>query len=455
MRFIDGLKLYYTNILGFTFYFAYFLISLGFCVFCMPKTFNKKEVLRLAIIFVASYITCVAFSSFMFAFGTAVSGNNQSIAQGVFSLSLPIIVLAFTFIFVRGRKTHRFIKTIVLISSTIVIEVLSKNAGFFIGLVTNNNAIITPVIRAIPYLLFPVVCYLLWKIDINRYRNLSGGMIVIITVLSSLLIVVGIYEHYSMTQERSTTALLSVLDIVLLFVLNFSYYATYKNVENRHKITNLEVQKTLEDAERMSIAIDQTNREELEKLRHDIKNQFSYIDVMLQQGNYEEARKYISDYLNTSNPVLRSFSCSNKVINSIINLELTKAKIKNIEIDVKVVVPPLLPFKDNDLVSLLTNMIDNAIENYHREANSPITVRIMKQNDFIRFIVSNPVDMAKINMRTLTKTSKTGRGHGYGTKIIKNIATAYNGYVDFSVEDKHFVCDAVLNLNAKEQKWLR
>ena len=238
----------------------------------------------------------------------------------------------------------------------------------------------------------------------------------------------------------------------MLFILNFSYYATYKNIEHRHRITSLEVQKTLEDAEKMSIAIDQTNREELEKLRHDIKNQFSYLDVMLQQGQNKEARAYIKEYVNNSNPVLNSFSCSNKVINSIINLELTKAKIKQIKIDVKVVVPPALPFQDIDLVSLLTNMIDNAIENYYSVDKDVITVRIMKQNDFIRFIVSNPVNLEKVNLRSLTKTSKVGRGHGYGTKIIKNIATAYNGYVDFNIEDNRFVCDAVLNLNTKETK---
>ena len=112
--------------------------------------------------------------------------------------------------------------------------------------------------------------------------------------------------------------------------------------------------------------------------------------------------------------------------------------------------PPSLPFQDIDLVSLLTNMIDNAIENYYDENKKPITVRIMKQNDFIRFLVANPVNMKNINPRSLTTTKKTGRGHGYGTKIIKNIASAYNGYVDFSVQDNSFICDAVLNLNIKE-----
>ena len=361
MSFAEGFIFYYSNILGFTFFAAYFLLSLGFCVFCMPKDFNKKGMLKLIPIFVISCITCVLFSSLMFAIGSAVGGNNQSVSQALFSLSMPLIVLAFSFIFIKGRKTHRFIKTIVLVSSIVIVEVLSKNSGFFIGIVTNNNVVVVSIIRAIPFIIFPGVCYLLWRIDINHYHNLSGGMIVIISVLSSLLIVVGIYEHYSMAQETSTTALLSLLDVVLLFILNFTYYSAYKNVEHRHRITNMEVQKTLEDAERMSIAIDQTNREELEKLRHDIKNQFSYLGIMLHEGKNEEALKYVEDYINASNPVLHSFSCSNSVINSIINLELTKAKISKIKIDVKVVVPPSLPFRDIDLVSLLTNMIDNAV----------------------------------------------------------------------------------------------
>lgn len=375
---------------------------------------------------------------------------NRAVLQIVYALSLPIIVITFSLVFSKGRKLHRVIKTLVLVSSISVVEGLSKNIGFFIGTVSNNLYFAVALARALPYFFFPVVCNLLKYIDINHYRNLSKGMVTIISVLSAVLIAVSLYEQASMSQDKAMVVLLSVLDSVLLFLLNFAYYMTYKSIENRHRITNLEVQKTLEDAERMSIAIDKTNREELEKVRHDIKNQFSYLGVMLQQGKIDESKQYIEDYLNTSNPVLNSFSCSNNVINSIINLELTKAKIQNIKIDVKVVVPPSLPFRDIDLVSLLTNMIDNAIENYYDENKKPITVRIMKQNDFIRFLVSNPVDMKNINPRSLTTTKKTGRGHGYGTKIIKNIASAYNGYVDFSVQDNNFICDAVLNLNIKE-----
>ena len=449
MSFIEAFQFYYKVVLDLTSFIAYFFIAAGFCVLLFKLPLVKKETIKLVSVFLATYGGCILFSSLMFATSNLIP--NRNVTQMVYALTLPIIVFVFCLIFARGsRRLHRIIKTIILISSISVVEVLSKNIGFFIGEISNNFPVFVGIARSLPYALFTGVCFLLRRIDINRYRNLSSEMVTIISVLSSLLIVASVYEQASMSQEKSTTLLLSILDIVLLFILNFSYYATYKNIEHRHKITNLEVQKTLEDAERMSIAIDQNNREELEKLRHDIKNQFSYVDVMLQQGKNDEAKQYVEDYLNNSNPVLNSFSCSNNVINSIINLELTKAKIKKIKIDVKVVVPPALPFKDSDLVSLLTNMIDNAIENYHSEEKDSIVVRIMKQNDFIRFIVSNPLDLGKINPKGLTRTSKAGRGHGYGTKIIKNIASAYNGYVDFNIEENRFVCDAVLNLNTKE-----
>ncbi len=440
---------FYYRLLDLTNFLAFFFVSTGLCILLWPKEFNWKNILKLILVFIGSYGVSILFSSLMFA--TCRQIPNQHISQIAYALTLPIIISAFTLIFMRkGRAIHRIIKAIILISSIAVVEVLSKNTGFFFGTIANDIFIIVALARSLPFILFTSVCFLLYKVDINRYRNLSNEMVIIISVLSALLITASIYEQAITTQETATVALLSLLDIVLLFVLNFSYYATYKNIEHRHRITNLEVQKTLEDAERMSIAIDQTNREELEKLRHDIKNQFSYVDVMLQQGQNEEAKKYIEDYINNNNPVLNSFSCSNNVINSIINLELTKAKIKNIKIDVKVVVPPALPFKEIDLVSLITNIIDNALENYYSENKDPITVRIMKQNDFIRFIVSNPINMEKVNLRALTKTSKVGRGHGYGTKIIKNIADAYKGGVDFSVEDNRFICDAILNLNIKE-----
>ena len=283
MSFSDGFSFYYKTVLDLTSFISYALLSFGLCILEWPKAYNKKEIIKLVLIFVISYGTCILFSSLMFAISATI--QVMAIMQMIYALTLPIMVFAYSMIFFKGRKLHRALKSIILISSIAVVEVLSKNTGFLFGTVSNNLFAAVAIARSAPFIFFTGVCYLVYRIDINRYRNLSNEMVIIISVLSALLITASIYEQASSSQEISTVVLLSCLDIVLLFVLNFSYYTTYKNIENRHRITNLEVQKTLEDAERMSIAIDQNNREELEKLRHDIKNQFSYLDIMLQQNN--------------------------------------------------------------------------------------------------------------------------------------------------------------------------
>ena len=445
MPFIEGLKTYFTLVLDASTFLMAFFIAAGFVIYCFPKVFNKKDILKLVLIFAIGYTVCILSPSLFFA-STALI-ENVTLKQIIYATAMPIAVGAFSLIFTKGTKLHVLVKTAILVAAVVVTDVISKNFGF---LIPNNNPLTGYLFRSTPYIFFTAICFLLNRIDITHYRNLPKEGVIVILTLSTVLIGFGVFEQGYMANDKTVNSLLCILDIFLLVILALSYYAAYKNIEHRHRITNLEVQKTLEDAERMSIAIDKTNREELEKLRHDMKNQLSYVEILIKQGKNEEAEKYIDEYINSSSEVLNSFSCSNNVINSIINLELTKAKISKIKVDVKVVVPPLLPFKDNDLVSLLTNMIDNAIENYYSEKEDKITVRIIKQNDFIRFIVSNPIDLSKTNIKNLTKTSKVGRGHGYGTKIIKNIASAYNGYVDFGIEDNRFICDAVLNLNIKE-----
>ena len=458
MTFSEGFITYFTQVMDVVHILSILLFVVGFVILFWPNRINKRNVILLSIVTFCECVAVIFVPALVFALSNMINGSMELKAV-LYSFAVPLIIVASALVFTKlphgsnVRKTHIYLKTYILVATAIIVDVLAKNIGFFAGQTSPDFAFGVDMARLLPYFLFPLMCLLLHKVDIHRYRNLSKEMIIIITGLCSVLIATGIYEHIDSTLDTEVNILFSILDTLLLLILGYSYYATYKNVENRHKITNLEVQKTLEDAERMSIEIDRNNREELEKIRHDIKNQFSYLGVLIKQGKIDEAQKYVDDYLDSSNnKILYSFSCSNGVINSIINLELTKAKIRDIPIDVKVVVPPRLPFKDIDLVSLLTNAIDNALENYYSETKEPIKVRILKQNDFIRFMVSNPVNMKNINTNNLTTTRKAGRGHGYGTKIVRNIASIYGGYVDYDVENNTFVCDVLLNLNIEEIK---
>ena len=235
-----------------------------------------------------------------------------------------------------------------------------------------------------------------------------------------------------------------------LFVLVAVYHAIYHVVDSRHRITELEVQSTVLSLENESLLIDQKNREELMKIRHDLKNQLSYTSVLLQEGKYEEADQYIKGLVEQKEEYLYSFSCSNLVISGIVNLELTKSKIADKKIKFKVVVPPKLPFEDSDLLSLITNIVDNSIENFLPvNDKDEINVSIVTQQDYLRITAFNSIDQKNIKGKPSLRTTKRNRGHGYGTKIIKNIAKKYEGYATFTFEEGKFVCDCLINMNHK------
>lgn len=440
MRFIDSFKLFFERIFDFTNFSVYLLIAISFCFLIKKKEINKKQIIRLGLIFIISFAFLIIECAFSFALSTITT-------HYLFNYNLPLMVFIFTLIMIKKPLT-KYIKIVVLIASICVTEVLSKYFGVLIGIMTSITFIIQ-LGRIAPTFLFLLTCILINKFDISRYKTLSKEVLIICYALSTILIVISFFEHQYDNHDLTICLLMSLLDIVLLCILNITYVAIYSIVENRHKITSLEVQNTLVEAENLSISIDKNNREELEKIRHDIKNQLSYVNLLLKQDKKEEAINYIDNYVN-SQEVLFSFSCSNNVINSIVNLELSKAKVYGVKMNLKIVVPPILPFDDNDIVSLLTNMIDNALENYYKiDDNSVISVCILKQNDYIRFFVSNPIDIKKYDKNNVIKTRKNGKNHGYGTKIIKNIASKYNGYVEFEIEDNRFICDVLLYMNLK------
>lgn len=441
MRFIDSFKLFFERIFDFTNFSVYLLIAISFCFLIKKKEINKKQIIRLGLFFIISFAFLIIECAFSFALSTITT-------HYLFNYNLPLMVFIFTLIMIKEKPLTKYIKIVVLIASICVTEVLSKYFGVLIGIMTSITFIIQ-LGRIAPTFLFLLTCILINKFDISRYKTLSKEVLIICYALSTVLIVISFFEHQYDNHDLTICLLMSLLDIVLLCILNITYVAIYSIVENRHKITSLEVQNTLVEAENLSISIDKNNREELEKIKHDIKNQLSYVNLLLKQDKKEEAIDYIENYVN-SQEVLFSFSCSNNVINSIINLELSKAKVYGVKMNLKIVVPPALPFDDNDIVSLLTNMIDNALENYYKiDDNSVISVCILKQNDYIRFFVSNPIDIKKYDKNNVIKTRKNGKNHGYGTKIIKNIASKYNGYAEFEIEDNRFICDVLLYMNLK------
>lgn len=234
--------------------------------------------------------------------------------------------------------------------------------------------------------------------------------------------------------------LLELMGYYMFYVVSLEYDKNLELLSIQHKETL--------DEELLGLSRD--NYEEMHKIRHEIKNHLSYIQVLSEHREYEKLREYLVTVSGETEALFRFVECGNDVVNAVMNHAIKQAEAHGVTVETQIVVPKLLPYRETELCSLLSNLMDNAIEGAAASgAEHPVvTVSIRPQQDYLFLRVTNPVDSSISDSRRLTlQTTKENRQvHGYGTKIIRAVAEHYQGSVKFDVRDGRFLADVMLYL---------
>lgn len=450
MSFVDNITLYFTKVLDLSLYLTFFFFVASLAIIDWPKKMTTKNVIIAITKAVITYGVIIAFEGLVFGTIGAMKQNGGLI----FSASFAVVPLIYLLIFLKGPIVPRIIKIEVIIATVLTIGQLVTELSLVTNSLPENLTFVTYILRVIPFAFCIVQSFLIRRFDLSKYKNVTKSQFALITVLSTAMGVASIVQSILLSADNAVHWFLAAIAVAALVVITHLYYTLYSAIEKRHTITTLEVQSSILTLEKESLLIDAKNREELMKIRHDLKNQLSYVNVLLNEGKQEEAKTYLSGLLEQKEDYLESFSCPNTIISGIVNLELTKAKIADKKIKFRAVVPPRLPFEDSDLLSLITNIVDNCLENFApKDDKDRITVSILTQQDYLRIVSYNTVLNPPIEKKQLSlHTSKEGKNHGYGTKIIKNICAKYHGYATFQMDDDKFVCDCVLDMTYRSHE---
>ena len=147
--------------------------------------------------------------------------------------------------------------------------------------------------------------------------------------------------------------------------------------------------------------------------------------------------KLVYTPINTNNPVL----------NAVLNVEMEKAKKNGISFRTEIN-DEMIEFKNNtDLISLIGNMCDNAIE-YLSSCSDSIKymeLSIARHNDYFIISCKNKIDSSILADNPDLITSKTDKAkHGKGLLIIKDVVNKYNGNVSFQETSGCFIINVIL-----------
>jgi len=194
----------------------------------------------------------------------------------------------------------------------------------------------------------------------------------------------------------------------------------------------------------------QESVENIKTIRHDMKMHLATARDFNMNGQTDEATDYLNSLLGDIEKREIYSNTNNTAFDSIINFKLNDTKQENIELDIRLLIPPALNIEVADIVTILGNLLDNAIDAVAKVEDKQIKLDIeySKENLFIQIenTYDGKVKYAKDKdcLDTAIVTRKDGDNHSYGLKNIRNSIEKYNGYMDISHDDKVFSVGVLL-----------
>ncbi len=175
-------------------------------------------------------------------------------------------------------------------------------------------------------------------------------------------------------------------------------------------------------------------------LVHDIKHHFAAINSM---KNIDDIKKYLSKIQNDFDEYQFIGKTKNKMFDLILSKYSHLFEKNNIEFNVEVRAANLAFIDDNDLVSLLSNLLDNALEASIGSKNAFVSLETKVNNTItVLSVINSSSHSPQSDGSKLLSTKSEKAFHGFGTKSIERIAKKYKGecewYFDKGKSEFHY-----------------
>lgn len=191
----------------------------------------------------------------------------------------------------------------------------------------------------------------------------------------------------------------------------------------------------------------QTSEREIIQVKQEIGGMFQKLYCLIAKEEISLAMELIREKKETLEEVSSFVHTRNIVANAAINGCFSRAARHHIKI-VSMLTEDFQGIEDYDLSSLLTNMLDNAIEGclqISQDKERILYLEITGRDQMYIFRVENTTtEQEKKRTPSLSTTKKEKSAHGYGTGIICEIAGKYHGNAEFYVRENVFCCRVVL-----------
>ena len=208
------------------------------------------------------------------------------------------------------------------------------------------------------------------------------------------------------------------------------------HLEQLQNSLNLQVSQAVREIEAL-----RESQQKTRAYRHDLRHHLQYLSGCLENGQYEQAQRYIHE-INAEIEAARVVTyCENEAANLIFSSFAGRAESCGVPLNIQAHIPQLISVAETDLCVLLSNALENALRACRRmkAENDPayieVTAREKHGHLFLQFVNPCPEGIQFENGLPVTHAE----GHGIGVRSICAIVEKYKGLSDFSVQDGRFI----------------
>lgn len=248
----------------------------------------------------------------------------------------------------------------------------------------------------------------------------------------SVWILVYLAKNIGVPFYLSRYAIIAV--IVSVIIINNLIWLIYKEQELHYQeVTQIEIEKALFESKVKEFERMEQQTKEMEKFRHDLKNQYITLFSLLKNKEIQSVQEMISANIETIDS-FDSFYTNHLFINSFLNVKNKEAQSKGIKLVIKVFLPEKITISPDILGVVIGNLLDNAFAAVSRsqfeEQQVDCIIKYLDNNLLIE--VKNRFDILELQQRASRKEL------GYGIKNIQRTVENLNGIYKQWIEDETF-----------------
>lgn len=243
------------------------------------------------------------------------------------------------------------------------------------------------------------------------------------------------------------------------YIIPFTAFIILTNLPLIYYILSI-INKSYEEQRKLDDALTQTKaqlarfrfsielQEQLKKERHELKNNYFYIQTLLNDKKYDQLNDYMDSVIGEKLSNLNEIQTGNILMDYILNRKVQEAHKYHIKTYAEVLVPSQLNISEDILCTIIMNLLDNAIEASRHESHPDIHITINCVQNYLVAKISNKTSENVLSTNpSLTTTKKDFHNHGLGLKIIREAVHRSNGIFQISNEEGYFTATIMLPMN--------